>query len=229
MKWLSPSLLIHAYLTKATGRRIFDGPFKDLFFVKPSHEGSYYQKLLGIYGKELHPILERFSMGSFEKVLVIGADEGYYAVGLASNWKRPVLAFESNPVGRDRITRLALINKTMVFVKGAFDTELDNQSNRDFVLMDLLGAEKDILTSDRFTVWANCTIIAKVGTEVTKGLVSERAKFTHEVGFVVAQKRSIKDYSFSPPFKRLLGRWWLQILQPEHGDFIGWLTFEPKS
>lgn len=85
--YLSPITLVHTYLRKVTQKRIFSGPFRGLFYVGESVGSSYFPKILGIYEKELHGILEANKLDSFDKIIVIGAGEGYYAVGLAKKWK----------------------------------------------------------------------------------------------------------------------------------------------
>lgn len=226
---LSPRLLVDAYLRKITRKRIIGGPFKGLYYVKESIESSYFPKLLGIYEKELHGVLESNKTEGFEKIIVIGAGEGYYAVGLAKKWKRPILAFEKDEKGRQLITQLSLINRCSVFVKGEFDESLDTQSDRDFIFMDIEGGEKRILSPERFLDWKSCVIIAEIHSDATKGLLIERAKYTHHSTFIPTVERNIKDYPFRPPFSRLLRRWWWAAIQEWRSDSIGWVIFDPKS
>jgi hypothetical protein len=226
---ISPIHLVHAYLRQVTQKRILGGPFQGLYYVGESVGSSYFPKILGTYEKELHPILEAHRSEKFDKIVVIGAGEGYYAVGFAKKWKRPVLAFEVDPKGRELITRLALINKTTVFVKGKFETDLDTQSNKDLIFMDVEGAEKEILTPERFLEWKSSTLIVEVHSEAIKGLLLERSKYTHHSNFFRVVPREMNDYPFQPPFRRLLKRWWWACLQEWRSDSVGWLIFEPKS
>lgn len=225
----SPRILVDAYLRKITGRRIIRGPFKGLYYIKESIDSVLYPKLIGSYEKELHKVLQSYEGKEFEKVLVIGAGEGYYAVGFAKKWKRPVLAFEQDEKGRQLITRLSLINRTSVFVKGKFEPGLDTQSDRDFILMDVEGAEKEILTPEQFLAWKYSTIIVEVHSQQLKGLLKERSVFTHHSTYVPTQDRTLRDYPFSPPFSRLLKRWWWAAIQEWRSDSVGWLIFEPKG
>ena len=85
----SPITLVHAYLKKVTRKRIFSGPFQGLYYIGESIGSSYYPKILGIYEKELHGILVANRLDSFDKLVVIGAGEGYYAVGLVQKMETP--------------------------------------------------------------------------------------------------------------------------------------------
>lgn len=223
---LSPVVLVQAYLRKVTQRRIFSGPFAGLFFTQKSVGSSYFPKLLGIYEKELHAVFEG-DRPDFEKVIVIGAAEGYYAVGLAKKWKIPVIAFEASKEGRELLTRLALINRTNIFVQGKFTPSHDTRSVRDFILIDIEGEEKEVLTPERFLIWHTSTIIVEVHSDAIKGLLWERSKNTHEVNFIPVAKRTMKDYPFKPPFPLLLRRWWWASIQEWRSDSIGWLIFKP--
>lgn len=229
MHLFSPARLIHAYLRKVTQRRIFSGPFKGLYYVKESVGSAYFPKLLGIYEKELQGILDANKEENFEKIIVIGAGEGYYAVGLAKKWKRPVMAFESDDEGRHLITRLSLINRVTVFVKGKFESDLDTKSGKDFILMDVEGGEKELLTPERFLQWRGSVLVVEAHSEPIKGLLQERGKYTHHSTFIPVQERTMKDYPFKPPFGGLLKRWWWASIQEWRSDSIGWLIFEPKA
>lgn len=227
-KLLSPAPLVHAYLRKATRKRIFSGPFQGMYYVSESVGSSYFPKLLGTYEKELQPILEAHKQVRYDKLIVIGAGEGYYAVGFAKKWKRPVLAYEQDPKGRELITRLALINKTSVFVKDLFEEGTDTQSAKDFILMDVEGAEKQLLTPERFLEWKSSVVVVEVHSEPIKGLLMERGKYTHVNTFVPVVPRTMRDFPFKPPFPWLLHRWWWACLQEWRSDSIGWVIFEPR-
>ncbi len=225
----SPARLVHAYLRKVTDKRIFSGPFKGLYYVRQSVGSVYFPKILGIYEKELHGIFESNKKENFEKIIVIGAGEGYYAVGLAKKWKRPVMAFEEDNDGRQLITRLSLINRVTVFVKGKFEADLDTKSGKDFIIMDVEGAEKELLSPERFLAWRSSVILVEVHSEPIRGLLQERSKYTHHSSFIPVAERTMADYPFQPPFKRLLRRWWSASIQEWRSDSIGWLIFEPKA
>ncbi len=225
---LSPRFLIDAYLRQVTKKRIIGGPFQGMYYVKESLESSYFPKLLGIYEKELHGILASNQKEDFEKIIVIGAGEGYYAVGLAKKWKRPVLAFEQEQKGQQLITRLSLINRCSVFVKGEFTDEIDTQSGKDFIIMDVEGAEKMLLTPEKFLEWQHSVVVVEVHSEPIKGLLIERGKFTHHSTYIPVSNRELEDYPFKPPFARLLKRWWWAAIQEWRSDSIGWVIFDPK-
>jgi len=225
----SPIVLVHAYLRKVTQKRIFSGPFQGLFYVGDSVGSSYFPKILGIYEKELHGILEANKLDTFDKIVVIGAGEGYYAVGFAKKWKRPVVAFEQDKKGRDLITRLALINRTEVFIKNSFEASTDTLSKKDFILMDIEGGEEELLDRARFDAWKESVILVEVHSNEIKEKLYERSNLTHNSFFTPVVERTLRDYPFKLPFARLLKRWWWASAQEWRSDSIGWVIFEPKA
>lgn len=228
-KTFTPARLIRAYLLKLTNRRVISGPFAGLYYVKESPRIAYYPKLLGTFEKELHGVIEAHGSSRFEKVVVIGAAEGYYAVGLAKKWKYPTLAFEADPKARQLLTRLSLINRVSLFVKGAFHPDTDTQSGQDFIFMDVEGAEGEILTPERFGQWRRCTLIVEIHSPALKQELLDRSSSTHHSFFLPVQPRTMADYPFTPPFKFLLRRWWWAFIQEWRSDSIGWIIFDPKQ
>jgi len=79
--------------------------------VERSHGSAYWPKILGTYEKELHPIVESAISRRFDRALVAGAAEGYYAVGLAvrAPWA-VVVAWEADPGARELLRGLARRN-----------------------------------------------------------------------------------------------------------------------
>src|SRR5207248_9814438 len=84
--------------------------------------GSVYKpKLMGTYELELHPIIEQLCKQQFNRIIDVGAAEGYYAVGMAiRSPASEVIAFETTAEGQALIAELAELNevKARVEVRG---------------------------------------------------------------------------------------------------------------
>ena len=63
------------------------GIFKDMLYIEKASGSELTPKLLGTYEQELYPFLEKLIEKQFEELVVAGAAEGYFAIGL--NYKRP--------------------------------------------------------------------------------------------------------------------------------------------
>src|SRR5580658_7783427 len=92
------------YLINLTRQRcnnsVHSGPFHGMRYINRAIGSAYIPKLLGIYEKELHAVVERACSLDFSLILDIGSAEGYYAVGMAlRNAGARIEAFEMNPEG----------------------------------------------------------------------------------------------------------------------------------
>jgi hypothetical protein len=95
--------------------------------------------------------------------------------------------------------------------------------------MDIEGAEKQILTPERFMAWKEAVIVVEMHSEPIRGLLIERGKYTHHATFIPIVARTMRDYPFTPPFSWILHRWWWACLQEWRSDSIGWVIFEPRQ
>jgi hypothetical protein len=229
LRRFSPVHLCHQYILRGTRRRVFQGPFEGMLYVRKSVGSSYWPKLLGTYEHELHPVWARLVERPFRKAVVIGAGEGYYAVGLALKWKLNVTAYEPDEDARNLMTNLGLINRCTVQIKGAFTSKSPSALNYGLVVVDIEGAELHLLDARRFQEWKSCVIIAEVHSPAIKAMLLERSKATHQSEFVPVEPRTMNDYPFQPPFAWLLRRWWVTCLQEWRSESIGWLIFEPHT
>lgn len=139
-----------------------------------------------------------------------------------------MIAFEVDSKGRQLITRLALINRTEVFIEGRFDENYDTKSKKDFILMDIEGGEEELLDEKRFHSWKESVILVEVHSQEIKEKLYARSNITHNSFFTPVVERTMVDYPFNPPFPRLLKRWWWASIQEWRSDSIGWIIFEPK-
>src|SRR5258708_7517445 len=104
------------YLTSlAQGRtqcRIRSGPFTGMRYGLMAVGSAYIPKLLGIYERELAPLIELVCSQMPECIIDIGAAEGYYAVGLAMrNTSARGIAFEAEEQRRASLLRTAELNE----------------------------------------------------------------------------------------------------------------------
>src|SRR5262245_60848059 len=88
------------------------GPFAGMKYPSVARLGSAcFPKLLGVYERELHPILNSIKDRRYTEILNIGCAEGYYAVGLAMwNPSAKVLAFDIDPRQTAFCADLAALN-----------------------------------------------------------------------------------------------------------------------
>ena len=89
---------IDRYVTANHGDAVQAGPFAGMRMVARQPGGFSTPGLIGAYERELHDVLERLiASGGYDRVVNVGAGEGYYAVGLARRLPDiPIIAFEAD-------------------------------------------------------------------------------------------------------------------------------------
>jgi hypothetical protein len=174
----------------------------------------YYPKLLGVYERELHPVIDTIARLGPDRIIDIGAAEGYYAVGLAlHNPRAEVVAFEQTPEGQALVRELASRNcvADRVRVLGRCEPadlrEELSPARRAVVMCDVEGYETTLLdpvavpslTAAWLLVELHEFVIAGVGA-----LLRGRFAGTHRISEISQTDRTRADYPYLPWYTRLL-------------------------
>ena len=94
-----------------TGGTVASGPFEGMKYITTAVNSEICPKLLGTYEMELAPAIAQALDKPYDRVINIGAAEGYYAVGFARRLPlASVAAFESAESGRAALRQLAQRN-----------------------------------------------------------------------------------------------------------------------
>lgn len=93
---------------------VLGGPFRNMKYnnwtrvTGLAKASAYYPKLLGTYEIEIVPFIRRVAALGINRIVVVGAGEGYYAVGFARLLNAQVIAFEAQ--GTEALLELAALN-----------------------------------------------------------------------------------------------------------------------
>jgi hypothetical protein len=198
-------------------------------------------KLLGTYERELWPAIEAICGAGCERVVDVGAAEGYYAVGMAArNPEAEVIAFEASPSARYLLRRLARRNSVSdrLRVLGSCDTgslerALDGV-RRPAVICDCEGAEDSLLRPDRVGALRRALVLVEThdGMETEAGALEgitrrlrERFAPTHDVELIGSRARTHDDL---PPGCRLSSDEAEEALT-ENRSRAQWLFMSPRA
>lgn len=186
-KWRS-SVIVNTQI-QHHGLKVMTGPFAGMEYVREASEGAHAARLFGTYESELHPHIEAFASEGLDCVIDVGCAEGYYAVGLARLMPTvTVHAFDILPRARDACAQLAakngvadrvLIGET--FPPDGFEAFADRKS---LVIMDVEGAECDLLRPDLSPALRNMSVIVETHDVFRAGtLVELKSRFapTHDI------------------------------------------------
>lgn len=184
------------------GWRVMAGPFRGLRYVPGSIGSVLPAKLLGSYECELRPWIARLVALQPERIVNVGAGEGYYAVGLARRLPDcSVIAFESEPRGRQLIRQIAGLNRveSRLEIRGACTAAdlgpLLDRAPRPAVIMDVEGAEVDLLDVHRAPGLARSVILVEIHEFSAPVGASLRTRFrsTHHLEEIPTRPRRWTD------------------------------------
>ena len=222
--------------------RVFDGPFRGMRFTWDAWDANFtlpIPKFLGTYELELHGVIERVCAAAPERIIDVGAAEGYYAVGLALRVARAhVVAFEELDGGREAIARLAETNGAAGRVQALGHCELDDlamamqRGGRTFVMMDVEGFERTLLDPDRIPALRDAMILVEAHDCYSPGVADELARRfsgSHRIERIESRVPSLTDIKCIGFLRKhyikysALG-WMGELLYP-----LTWLYMEPKE
>ncbi len=213
------------------------GPFAGLNYVERSRGSAYWPKVLGTYELEIHAAVERAIARRPARVLVAGAAEGYYAVGLASRLpESEVVAWEPDSEARNLLRQLAERNgvERRVRIEGLCDlSTLAHEcgaGERTLLVVDVDGGEALLLDPHFVPGLAQADMLVETHDcfvpTVTSTLV-ERFLGSHEVQRFAQSVRSaalVRELDVPNAWRGAL----TQLLEERRPSANEWLWLEAK-
>lgn len=146
------------------GDVVQQGPFAGLRYPAEGYVSCRFQKIVGVYEHELHPLLGLLvNSQAYDFIIDIGAAEGYFAVGLALKFPSAKnVAFEMSEYSRKTLHQVATLNQVQdrLQIEGRCSPEtLNALSNkvvpgRTLVVCDVDGYEVELMARGGVT-WLN--------------------------------------------------------------------------
>jgi hypothetical protein len=196
---------------------ILDGPYKGMKYFGPSGvpivDRRPTTKFIGSFEEELHPWIESLISSGVNKVVHIGASEGYHAVGMAMRMPESTsIVFDTLIPSRKACKELAKQNHVhdRIQLRGFCGTEgmLDIDLTSSLVFSDCGGAELTILDPALYPHLRKATILVEThdafDERVTPRLRS-RFSSTHRIETRSAVERDPRGYSFLNAFPSSMG------------------------
>jgi hypothetical protein len=213
-------------IARQTGGLVATGPFAGM---KYPTDGRYPQKLLGTYELELHDVLRSTGARNLQRVVDIGAAEGYYVCGCARLFPTAnVIAFEANTAMHSVIGELAALNgiTNRLEVRGVctrqeLSSALDG--SRVLVICDAEGAEADLLRPDQLPGLRYADLLVEAHDLIVPGITEElvrRFAGTHDVDVLTSRERTASDF---PAGIDLVRELILPSMEESRGGVMKWV------
>lgn len=215
------------------GDAVSFGPFQGLKYP-PGWADSRFEKIIGAYEAELHPLLQTICATPYTDIINIGAAEGYYAVGLARAIPTATVhAFELDSARCQMCQTMADLNgvSSRLRLLGAADIatlRLLEPRSRPLVVCDCEGAERELLNPSAIPWLANADILVEIHDFKIPDISStlrHRFAATHSLqviptaGLNYANYPILKQLSF-PEIHAMVGE--------ERAQLMEWFWFSAK-
>jgi len=185
------------------------GPFVGLRypFVK-SYGSVFWPKITGVYESQLQKHILNFKRKNYDKIINIGAGEGYYAVGLALMFPRSkILAVDIDKDALNFVFDMAKLNNVHDRVALNDNAEkmfdLINPNSRNLIICDCEGAEFKIFNEDHAKIFKNSDIIVEMhypenmkDCSIIREDFIKKLRNNHEVIVEKHERNYLEDFEF---------------------------------
>jgi len=195
-----------ARIHRSLGRpsSVLQGPFRGMKYVPNSADKAYLPRIIGTYEVGVYPAVERICEADPDVIVVAGAGEGYFAVGLALRVPRArVVAYESFSWAAYLLRRMVALNavdrqvETRGFCSPAVLRRDLESARRPAVVCDVEGYESDLLNPAAIPCLERAHILVEVHEQVVPGIettLRDRFGTTHSVEAISMRPRSLDDF-----------------------------------
>jgi hypothetical protein len=189
---------VESAVYKETDGRVAGGPFKGMKFVEHAVWGSAAPFLAGTYEAEIQPAIEALIESRADRVIDVGAAEGYYAVGLALRLANStVYAFDIDHNARSACAEVAERNRVAkrVIVRGeCTHSDLVRLSGPGCAMVvDCEGFERELLDPVLVPNLASTLILVELHDFIDatiSGVIHHRFASTHDIQRFGATQRN---------------------------------------
>lgn len=220
--------------------RVISGPFRGMKYLAPRNGNSFSPKVLGTYENELAGVISQILDVRLDRIVDIGAAEGYYAVGLALTHptKPEVIAYEADADEQAMISELADMNGTpKVTVLGlceAKDLASVMKGNEvTLVICDTEGYERELLDPEAVPALRHAWILVELHDFVHHGIkemIADRFRNTHQMEELSSRERGVEDVPRTARLGGLIPKSLLVRAMREHRpEVMQWLWMKPNG
>jgi hypothetical protein len=247
-KLIPKSFHFHAIVEKRifskSKGKIISGPFQGMNYINRVNWGPYFPKLLGTYEKELHTAFMQLSKYPMNRIVVAGAAEGYYAVGLLRLFPQAqMIVFEIDSESIVLLKQLAIQNEVFGRLKIMGECNYNSmiqtmEEGIDLLVMDIEGAEYEVLIRDLPRRLRSTFIVLEVHDFVQDGLgetILQRFNSTHDIEVIGQNIRTVNDIPFQLNWmeRHLLRKHYIRRINEyrlsANGEPMRWFIMIPKG
>jgi hypothetical protein len=233
-----PEVYLASLVRERTGMVVREGSFTGLILPNGARD-TLVPKLIGSYERELFSIVEEIVGLDLDRIVNIGAAEGYYAVGLARRIPHAaIVAFEMDEAVRALLSATAAANAVSdrVAVRGKCEpADLRaclRGANQTLVVCDAEGYESVLLDPNLVPELEHSNVLVETHERLCPGiteLLQSRFEGSHRSEQIWSEPRSAREYPFQTLYTRMLGdRFFLNAVSEWRSEEQSWLWMSPR-
>jgi hypothetical protein len=219
---------------------VASGMFMGVPYTQLTRQHSTYMcRLLGTYELEVREAIDDLSVRPIDKVINVGAAEGYYVAGMARRLPNARIdAYEMQ--SHDLLTDTIAINQLQarVTLYGKCDRTMLNRSlesaRTPLVIMDVEGAERDLLDPAACPRLQNAFILVELHEFLDapiRDVIWDRFQTTHTIREFSARPRTMEDFpaSLRDVTKLIPQSYLLALIREPRPDGMRWHYMIPRA
>jgi hypothetical protein len=221
---------INQAVIDSLGSSVQSGPFCGLRLPEMTlaeHIGPY---ILGTYERELHPWWDELLARDFDFIVNVGAQFGYYAVGLARRYPhRTVVAFDSDWWARQATTRTGAANGVANLVTRGYCTPrwlAAHVQPRSLIVSDCEGFELELFCRRAIAPLKTATMIVELHEHIVPGVTDaflDMFRATHTWRLVSSRADTSVSFQIDGLTSADVNRAASEVRCPQQ-----WICLEPK-
>lgn len=227
-------------IRRKTQHVVQQGPFAGMRYIPGAISSVYLPKLLGIYERELYPVIDYVIGRKFGTIIDIGAAEGYYAVGLARRLPGArIIAYEMDAEGQRMLSSMVALNNVQrqIEIRGMCepdDLQADlHRTDEALVICDTEGYETRLMDPEAVPALEAAHILVESHDFIRRGItetLKERFAPTHSVQQIWQEGRGLMDMPFRTMYTRILPNRYIHWAVKEHRpERMCWLWMQPTG
>lgn len=218
---------------------VLAGPFRGMLYFNKIVWGPITPKWIGSYERELHSTVEEIIDVGYDRILDVGAAEGYYAIGLSRRCPRTqVFSFDVDPIARNRQRHLALLNSTDNLSIGKYCSPQrlrESLNSRSLLFCDIEGFEYALLDPEYVPELRHTDILVEIhgysslnASEVKESLES-RFSQSHDLMAIPTEERVTSHWSSLPQLQGMEEPMLTEALKEHRNGPQEWLWLRAET
>lgn len=235
---ISPMYWVKRKVEEAADWTIGGGPFKGMPYIRRARGSALHPKLLGTYERELFGVMGEVRALNVGQAVVIGAAEGYYAVGLLRfNFAKRVTAYELDTKSHKLVEDLAKLNGVWDRIDLHGACEIANLeptlTENAFVLCDVEGYEDVLMDPAKLPALKSAAILIETHDHLVPDIHEEmkrRFAGTHDIREIAVDERDPSENPHRDLYTRLMPRYYQMLVVGEgRPEGNAWLWMKPRA